>query len=143
MRFSLFPLLLAATLMAACSRDTPESALKATASELQSALETRAPDKVLALLHDKFTTQDSTENGRDWARRTMTLSFTRYKTVSIVTQNMETRIDPRFPDHATSKGEALLVGAENILPDSTRRYRIELEWVREKDEWKLLRLAWQ
>lgn len=129
--------------MVACSRDTPESALKATASELQSALENRAPEKVLALLHDKFTTQNVSENGRDWAKRTMTLSFTRYKSVSIVTQNLETRIDPRFPDHATSKGEALLAGAENILPDSARRYRIELEWVREKGQWKLLRLAWQ
>ncbi|MDR2165624.1 MAG: hypothetical protein LBO79_08445 [Zoogloeaceae bacterium] len=129
-------------LLASCSREDPLMALNAATDTLQAALEAKSPDRTLALLHEKFTAQ-TPEDGRDWARQTMTATFLRYKTIKIVAQNIENQINPRFPDHATTHCDVLLIGAEGVVSGNARRYRAELEWVREKQAWKLLRLKWQ
>jgi len=136
-------LLSLALALISCSRENPEAALKTASEALQTALEAKSPDQAMDLLHEKFTAQSTPENGRDWARRTMTMAFMRYKTIKLVVHNVENRINPQFPNHATTHCEVLLVGAEGMISGDARRYRVELDWVKERQDWKLLRLTWQ
>jgi ketosteroid isomerase-like protein len=132
-----------ALFLSACSRSDPQAALNVAAGELQAALEARDANKALDLLHQDFVVESSVENGREWARKTMTLAFMRYKNVKIVALNQENRIDANLPDRAISTGDIALVGAEGMIPDNARRYRVQLGWIREGDQWKLLRLKWE
>jgi hypothetical protein len=129
--------------LSACSRTDPQAALNVAAGELQTALEAKDTSKVLDLLHQDFVTEQSTENGRDWAQKTMTLAFLRYKNVNIMVLKQENRIDANLPDRATSEGDIALIGAEGLIPDDARHYHIQLGWVKEGERWKLLRLKWE
>ncbi|MDR1889733.1 MAG: nuclear transport factor 2 family protein, partial [Zoogloeaceae bacterium] len=127
----------------ACSRTDPQAALNAAAGELQTALEARDVSKALDLLHQDFVTEQTTENGRDWAKRTMAMAFMRYRNVNIVVLKQTNRIDTNLPDRATSEGDITLIGAEGLIPDDARRYHVQLGWVKEGEKWKLLRLKWE
>lgn len=130
-------------LLSACSRTDPQAALNAAAGELQTALEARDNSKVLDLLHQDFVTEQSSENGQEWAKRTMTLAFMRYKNVSIMVLKQTNRIDPNLPDRATSEADIALIGAEGLIPDDARHYHVQLGWMKEGTKWKLLRLKWE
>lgn len=129
--------------LAACSRTSPQAALDAAAGELQTALEAKDSSKALDLLHEDFVSEQSAENGREWAQRTMTLAFLRYKNVNIVVLKQENHIDANLPDRATSVADIALIGAEGLIPDDARHYHIQLGWVKDGDKWKLLRLKWE
>jgi hypothetical protein len=57
-----------------------------------------------------------------------------------VVTNRANHINPRMPDRAISEGDVTLLGAENLLPGSATRYRVQLGWMREGKEWKLMHL---
>ncbi|GHT94925.1 hypothetical protein AGMMS49545_16990 [Betaproteobacteria bacterium] len=129
--------------LTACSRPDPQAALNAAAGALQAALEAKDSRKALDLLHEDFVTEQSAENGREWAQRTMALAFLRYKNVNIMVLKQKTQIDANLPDRATSEAEIALIGAEGLIPDDARHYHIQLGWMKEGDQWKLLRLKWE
>ncbi|MDR3055092.1 MAG: hypothetical protein LBU53_06785 [Zoogloeaceae bacterium] len=136
-------LALSLVFLSACSRADPQAALNAAAGALQTALEAKDASKALDLLHQDFVTEQSSENGRDWAKRTMALAFMRYKNVNIMVLKQETRIDPNLPDRATSEADIALIGAEGLIPDDARHYHVQLGWMKEGEQWKLLRLKWE
>ncbi|MDR0634578.1 MAG: hypothetical protein LBF91_06320 [Azoarcus sp.] len=128
-------------LLAACAKDDPRAALDAAAGEFQAALEAKETGRVLDLLHPAFTVQGA-DDGRDWARRTMVSMFMRYKTVTIVVPWRRSELDSRVPDRAATEAEVTLLGAEGLLPESARHFRVRLEWGREGRAWKVTRLTW-
>jgi ketosteroid isomerase-like protein len=130
-------------LLTACSRSDPQAALSEAADELQAALEAKDANRVLDLLHEDFAAQSPEEKGQEWARRTMTLAFTRYKNISIMVINQKNHINTQHPDRASSEAEVTLVGAEGLIPDSARRYHVQLGWIKVDEKWKLLRLEWK
>jgi hypothetical protein len=136
-------LLLGASLFfPACSRTEPQAALEASARELQSALEEKNIRRVLALLSADFATP-APEDGRAWARRTMTLMFTRYQNIRIMVLSSESRIDAQTPERATSVAKVALIGAEGLIPDNARQFQVRMGWIKEDKEWKLTRLEWE
>ncbi|MDR2031803.1 MAG: DUF736 domain-containing protein [Azoarcus sp.] len=140
-----FPVLfvLAALLLsAACARDDPQAVLDAAVGELQAALEAKAVERVLDVLHSGFAVQ-GTDNGRDWARRTMMVMFMRHKNITVAVLYRDNRLDPRVPDRAVTEAEVTLLGAENLLPENASHYRVHLEWGLEAGAWKVTRLAWK
>jgi hypothetical protein len=139
----LLPLALLALLaLAACSKDDPQKALDAAADELQAALEAKSAGRVLDLLHPEFSARASGEDA-EWAKRTMAMMFMRYRNVTIVVPYRNNRLDPRLRDRAATDAEVTLLGAEGLLPDDARHYRVRLEWALEEKKWKLIRLAWE
>ncbi|MDR2260641.1 MAG: hypothetical protein LBE06_06850 [Azoarcus sp.] len=129
-------------LPASCARDDPQAALDDAAGELQAALEAKAAERVLAVLHSGFGVPGA-DNGRDWARRTMTLMFMRHKNVTVAVLYRDNRRDPRVPDRAVTEAEVTLLGAENLLPERAAHYRVRLEWGLEAGAWKVTRLTWE
>ncbi|MDR1854177.1 MAG: hypothetical protein LBR05_04635 [Azoarcus sp.] len=132
-----------APLFVACAKDDPQAALDAAASEFQAALEAKDKSRVLDLLHPNFTARDVDDDGVEWAKRTMTAAFLRYKNVTIVVPWRRNALDPNAPDRAATDAEATLVGADGMIPDDMRHYRVRLEWRRDKGDWKVARLEWE
>jgi hypothetical protein len=141
-RFWVFAALLPLALfLGACGKDDPEAALDAAVTELQAALEAKAAGRVLDLLHPAFTARGA-DDGRDWAKRTMNLMFMRYRNISIVVPWRSNKLDPRVPDRAATEAEVTLLGAERLLPENVRHYRVRLAWGRDGTAWKVTRLEW-
>ncbi|MDR1350538.1 MAG: hypothetical protein LBJ59_07160 [Zoogloeaceae bacterium] len=126
----------------ACSRTDPQVALEASAHELQSALEEKDARRVLSLLSEDFATA-APENGREWARRTMLLMFTRYQNIRVMVLSSESRIDAQMPDRASSTAKVALIGAEGLIPDNARQFQVRMGWVKDGKDWKLTRLEWE
>ncbi|MBF7728550.1 hypothetical protein [Pseudomonas sp. N040] len=124
-----------------CTRDTPEAALERAVSLLQENLEAKRNSAVLEQLHPQFRAQQQYE--RDWAKRTMLLLFLRHKNVKVIALGKRSQLDPTFRDRGRTTAEVTLAGAEGLIPDSARHYRVRLEWWLEDGEWQLARLDWE
>lgn len=133
--------LLALAGVAGCTRDSPEVALEKALSQLQENLEGKRSSAVLDQLHSQFTAQGQYD--RDWARRTMALLFLRHKNVQVIALSKQSQIDPVYRDKGQTRGVVMLAGAQGLLPDSARHYKLSLEWWLEEGEWQLARLEWE
>jgi len=135
-------ILLCAILLAACGRSDPQAALDAAAKGLQTALEKKDASAAMARLHPEFSAQQP-EDDREWAKRTMTVMFLRHKNIQIIALLQKSWIDPQAPNRAYTDVQVALTGAEGLIPDSARQYRVKLEWSLLDKEWKLRRLQWE
>lgn len=133
-----------AMLLAGCGGpDDPLHSLNAAADSLQRALDEKQTSEVMALLHPEF----GTDQGMDaqWARRTMTGLFLRHRTVSVVVLKREAELAPGALDAARVEALVVLVGAERLVPDAARQYRVRSEWRRDgaDGDWRLFWLGWE
>jgi hypothetical protein len=133
--------LLALIGLTSCSKDSPQAALEKAVSQLQENLESKRSSSVLEQLHGQFTAQQQYD--RDWARRTMALLFLRHKNVQVIALSKQSQIDPVYRDKGHTRAEVMLAGAQGLLPDSARHYRVNLEWWLDEGEWQLARLEWE
>lgn len=124
-----------------CTRDTPLVALERAVTQLQDNLEGKRSGAVLEQLHPQFRAQQQYE--RDWAKRSMLVLFMRHKNVKVIALGKRSQLDPTFRDRGRTDADVTLAGAEGLIPDSARHYRVRLEWWLEDEEWKLARLDWE
>ncbi|MDR0775469.1 MAG: hypothetical protein LBE81_02385 [Azonexus sp.] len=134
-------ILLCAILLAACGRSDPQAALDNAARNLQTALENKDASAVMELLHPDFAAQQP-EDDREWAKRTMTVMFLRHKNIQVIALLQKSWIDPQVSSRAFTDAQVALTGAEGVIPDSARQYRVQLEWSLLDKQWKLRRLQW-
>jgi hypothetical protein len=140
--FLSFLLLGVALFVFACSRTEPQAALEASVRKLQFALEEKNVQGVLSLLAEDFAAP-APEDGREWARRTMLMMFSRYQNIRIMVLSSESRIDAQASDRAVSNAKVALIGAEGLIPDNARQFQVRMGWIRNGEDWKLTRLEWE
>ncbi|HEX5842703.1 MAG TPA: hypothetical protein VFY62_09500 [Pseudomonas sp.] len=129
-------------LLSGCgAQDDPQAALEAAVQQLQDNLQAKQNSAVLEQLHPQFSAQG--EFDREWAQRTMLLLFMRHKNVKVLALSKDSRIDATYREKGHSEAQVALAGAESLIPDSARHYRVKMEWWLEGDEWKLARLSWE
>lgn len=133
--------LMTCLVLSGCGRDSPLTALEKAVNQLQENLEAKRTGDVLDQLHNQFSANQQYD--RDWAKRTMALMFLRHKHVQIIALGKQSRIDPTYQDKGHTEAEVTMAGAEGLIPDSARHYRVTLEWWLEDGEWKLARLNWK
>ncbi|MCL2872240.1 MAG: hypothetical protein FWF41_04580 [Betaproteobacteria bacterium] len=142
-RFTFFLLCIALLAVSACgSRTDRQSMLNAAVKNLQTALEKKDADAVLALLHPEFSGQQADQD-REWARQTMKLMFLRYKNIRIVVLSQDSRVGDRTADIGSTDASVTLTGAEGLIPDSAQHYQVKLEWRWFDKQYKLFRLHWE
>lgn len=136
-----FALGLLALILLGCSRPSPDEQLNRSLTELQEAIEARTSERVLKLLHPEFNAHQPYD--RDWARRTMALLFLQHQRIQVLVLNQTTQIDPIYSGQARTEAQVTLSGAERFIPDSTRYYRITLDWLEDDGDWRVHRLSWE
>lgn len=141
-RWFFLALLACMAILAACSRTDPQAALDKAVDRLQTALEAKNTGDVLDMLHADFYAQQHGDN-REWAKRTMTLIFLRYKNINIVALKKQNSLDAARPGYARTEAEVALTGAEGLIPDAARHYQVTMQWRQVDGKWMLHRLLWE
>lgn len=139
--FALAFVMFCALLSGCGAQDDPQAALEAAVQQLQDNLQAKQNSAVLEQLHPQFSAQG--EFDREWAQRTMLLLFMRHKNVKVLALSKDSRIDATYREKGHSEAQVALAGAEGLIPESARHYRVKMEWWLEGDEWKLARLSWE
>lgn len=130
------------TLLAGCgAKDDPQAALEAAVQQLQANVADKNNSAVLDQLHPQFSAQG--EFNREWVQRTMLLLFMRHKNIKVLALSNNSYLDATYREKGHTEAQVGLAGAENLIPDSARHFRVNMEWWLEGDEWKLARLKWE
>ena len=129
------------TLLGGCGAQDPAGALADAASELQAELEAKRTSAVMELLHPSFLAGGQYD--REWAQQTMRGLFLRHRNVRIMVLRESHRLDSGYHDRAHSEADITITGAQGLIPDSARIYKVRLEWALENGDWQLARLDWE
>ena len=140
-RVAAMPLVLAciALLIVACTRASPEQALRATFAEMQAALERREAAAVQQHLAEDFVGNDGLD--RDGARRLAAGYFLRHRDIGVTAGPLGVDMAQA---HATVRFTAMLRGGSGrALPEAVRVYDVETGWRLVDGEWKLASARWR
>lgn len=132
-------LLLALAALAACARDTPETALRAQLQRMQTAaVERRTGDFMEGVAAD-FVGNDGMD--RAALHNLMRAQVLSNSTIGVTTGPVE--IDMKS-DQATLRFTALLTGGNGrFIPDSAQTYSITSGWRLEDGEWRVYYAQWK
>lgn len=132
-------LLLALAALAACARDTPETALRAQLQRMQTAaVERRTGDFMEGVAAD-FVGNDGMD--RAALHNLMRAQVLGNSTIGVTTGPVE--IDMKS-DQATLRFTALLTGGNGrFIPDSAQTYSITSGWRLEDGEWRVYYAQWK
>lgn len=129
------------SLLPACSKPDPQTALEAAVQQLQGHLEAKDSKAVLAMLDTRFRAQD--EYDAEWARKTMALMFLRYANVKVIAVTRSSRIDPPGSSIGITEAQVLVTGAQGLIPERASPYSVQLQWALDGSDWKLRDLRWE
>ena len=129
---------LAALLLAACSRTPPEEQLRTTISGLQEAMQQRDASALGDVLAEDFIGPGGLD--RDGARRMAVGMFLRYRDVGVALGPLDIELREQ---HATVRFTAALTGGAGMLPDSGQIHDVDTGWRLEDGEWRLVNASWK
>ena len=125
-------------LLAACSREPPEAALRATIASMQQAAEKNDTDALFEPIAEDFAGSEGMD--RKAFRRYVTLMSMRYKSIGVSLGPMDVKL---FGDRATVKFTAALTGGAGLVPDQGQVYDVDTGWRLEGSDWKLISAKWK
>ena len=132
----LLALLLA--VLAGCSREPPEQALRATIATMQDAAEARDSDALVEAISTEFAGPDGMD--RDRFRRYLAVIWLRNREVGVSLGPLDVKL---IGERATVEFTAATTGGEGWMPDRARVYRVVTGWRIEDGEWRLISASWE
>ena len=133
--------LLLIALLAGCSKQDPESALKAAATALEQGISQRQPKAVMQLLHQDFNGRHGLD--RKTAHQQMLALFLRYKNIGVLVVNRQCQLDKGFYDRGHCSARVGISGAQGLIPERAELYRVNSTWQLQGKNWLLLELDWE
>jgi hypothetical protein len=127
-----------ALLLACCSSETPEAAIKREIAAMQASIEKREPAGFLKYVTDDFQAQ-SGQVDRQALRGMLASQLVAHNRVAVTLGQPEITV---HGDRATVKVSALVVGGQ-WLPENGKTLEIESGWQREGKEWKCYAASWK
>jgi len=135
----LLPALLLALLAVACSRASPEQAVRAQVAALQAAIDARDAGEVEALLAADFVGNDGID--RRGAKQLAAAVFLRHRDVAAKVGPVS--VELRGETDAIAKFSVLATGGSGgLLPEQGQVYQFQTGWRLVDGEWKLLNASW-
>jgi len=125
-------------LLAGCSREPPEAALRATITEMQQAAEAHDTDALFEPIAEDFAGSEGMD--RKAFRRFVTLMSMRYKSVGVNLGPMDVKL---IGDRATVTFTAAITSGPGLLPDQGQVYEVDTGWRLEGSDWKLISARWK
>lgn len=138
-RMRLLQALLLALLAVACSRASPEQAVRAQVAAMQAAIDTRDASDVEALLAADFIGNDGID--RRAMKQLAAAVFLRHRDVAAKVGPVS--VELRGQTDAIARFSVLATGGNGgLLPDSGQLYQVETGWRLVDGEWQLLSASW-
>ena len=134
-----FLIWMALAALAACSRDTPEQAVRTQVEAMQAAIDARDAGDIDELLADDFIGNEGLD--KRGARQLAAGMFLRYRDIGAKVGPVS--IELRGESDAIARFGVLATGGSGgLLPDSGQIYQVETGWRLVDGEWKLLTASW-
>lgn len=131
--------LLAAVLASACSRASPEQAVRAQVAAMQAAIDARDAGDVEALLAEDFIGNYGMD--RRAMKQLAAAVFLRHRDVAAKVGPVS--VELRGQADAIARFSVLATGGSGaLLPDSGQLYQVETGWRLVDGEWRLLSASW-
>lgn len=130
--------LLATPLLSACSRSSPEQALRDTIAAMSAAVEARDAKALFAHVADDFV-RDSGGFDRRQLRALLLGLFLRNQRIHVVTNVREVQVDG---DRGRVRLGLLATGGAGLLPERGRLWDVSSAWRRDGGDWKLYNAEW-
>ena len=139
-KHSLFTLCLAGlmALLAACSGEPPEAALRATIADMQAAAEARDSSALVDRFSEEFVGPEGMD--RDQFRRYLAVIWLRNREVGVNLGPLEVEL---IGERAIVEFTAAATGGSGWLPDRAQVYRVSTGWRIEGGEWRLISARWE
>ncbi|MBP9697563.1 MAG: nuclear transport factor 2 family protein [Thermomonas sp.] len=135
----MLPALLLALLAVACSRASPEQAVRAQVAALQAAIDARDAGEVEALLAADFVGNDGID--RRGAKQLAAAVFLRHRDVAAKLGPVS--VELRGETDAIATFSVLATGGSGgLLPEQGQVYQFQTGWRLVDGEWKLLNASW-
>jgi ketosteroid isomerase-like protein len=128
-----------AILAAACSRDTPEAALRSTVASMEEAAKARDAAGVLKHLAEDFV-RDSGGMDKSEVRRVLLGVFLRNEKVTVAATVREVKIEGNT---ATAKINVIATGGAGLIPERADGWEFTTAWRRDGSDWKLYNAEWK
>ena len=130
---------IAAALVSACARPSPEQALRDRMDQLQSAIDGRDAGAVEDVLADDFVGNAGMD--RQGARRLAATMFLRYRQVGVRFGPVEVEL---HGERATARFTAVATGGSGgLLPERGQVYDVTIGWRRDGDDWRITSAEWK
>lgn len=131
--------LLLAIVLAGCSGDSPEQAVRQQVDALQAAIDTRNAGDIEDLLAEDFVGNEGLD--RRGARQLAAAMFLRHREVAAKVGPVS--VEPRGEGDAIARFSVLATaGSGGLLPEQGQVYQFETGWRLVDGEWKLLTASW-
>ena len=131
-------LLILVSLSSACSRPPDEQQIHEAIEQIRDAIENRQSRAVLEHLSEDFKAQQ-TKTNRD-IRGMMLFYFRQNRNISVYLTDESIRVTGTRADVTIN---ALVTGAENLLPQRAQTYAVRMRWNKQDGDWQLSLLDWE
>lgn len=125
-------------LLAACSTEPPEAALRARIDGMQVAAEARDSAAVAEAMSEEFVGPEGMD--RDAFRRYLAVIWMRNREVGVQLGPLDVTL---LGEGARVEFTAAATGGEGWLPDRAQVYRVKTGWRLEDGEWMLVSASWE
>ena len=133
-----FVLLLSISLFACSPPPDDETRLRQALDRMAEAIEQHDRQTIMQQLAVDFrTTQGLLPQD---INRMLFIQFRQNKQIQVYLYDIDVRL---LPVTADIELQALLLGSSQWLPERGRRYRVQMRWQKQEEEWRLARLDWQ
>ncbi|MCZ4306266.1 hypothetical protein O4G98_16135 [Zoogloeaceae bacterium G21618-S1] len=132
--------------LAACQKTSPEQAIGEAIGRIEQGIASHQNADVRAELAEAFRGGPNTDPGqldKTGVQRLLAAYFLRYKNIHVVITGVSVEPLSHTPDQAWSDASVLLTGADGLIPEAGRHYRVRGLWVREGSDWRLRELHWE
>jgi PBP1b-binding outer membrane lipoprotein LpoB len=138
----LISLLLAAALfLTACADESDEDQIAQTIAIIEEAVESKNFTEIEKYLHSGFIANK--HMGIDEVGRLLQLYSLQHKRIDVTIVGSSTTMHQNFSDRADSYVSVIVTGSSRFLPSDGSIRRVEVEWIKEADEWLIRKASWR
>lgn len=136
-------LLLLATILflCACSEQDDIARIDEKIATIEQAVEDKEFSAVAKHLHRSFLANDRMD--AEDVRQLLRMYGFRHKTLGVTIVGSVTTLHENLPDRANSIVSVIVTGSSGMLPADGSIRRVQVEWIKESGDWKILKAAWQ
>ncbi len=124
-----------------CSKTPAEEAILKNIEYMQQAAENREPRNAVRFVDEDFVGNRGID--KMGLRGVVAAALFRHAKIGITITSIKIEVDPVDPYVANMNCVAVFTGAESLLPQDGRIYKITGEWYHKGGDWLLVRASWE
>ena len=128
-------------LLSSCSKTPPVEAIENNLAVIQAAIEAKNNGDVMEHILDSFRGNEHLDKTN--LRKLLAAHFLRHKNINVVVTTMQVEHNPKSPFYAYMHGLVAITGAEHLLPEDGRIFKVSGQWELHDGDWLLAKLDWQ